>query len=75
MLVWSPTHWCSTSISELPPSWARSRTLDDFALTLGQTSVQNNEDEEADSDDEEPGTSRRYQVVAAAKTTNIEIKE
>jgi len=64
-----------TSISELPPPWARSRTLNDFALTLGQTSAEQNENGEEDSDDEESGTAHRYQVVAAAKTTNIEIKE
>ncbi|KAH8588980.1 hypothetical protein B0O99DRAFT_600351 [Bisporella sp. PMI_857] len=48
-------------VSELPPSWVRSATLQDYALTLGSTSSD--------------GTKPRYQIAAAAKATKLEIKD
>ena len=60
------------SISEPPPAWAQSGSLQNFALTLGKAPTKDHgtEDDPAD----EPG-SQRYSVVAAAKTTRVEIKE
>jgi len=55
-----------TDIAEPPPTWARSRALENFALVLGEGS----EDEESDDED-----GQRYRVAAAAKTTQLEIKD
>jgi len=57
-----------TDIAESPPEWARSMALENFALTLGKGSAE----EENDSADEKEG---RYRVVAAAKTTRLEIND
>jgi len=55
-----------TDITEPAPEWARSRTLENFALTLGEGP----EDEESKEDD-----GKRYRVAAAAKTIQLEIDD
>jgi len=59
-----------TDISEPPPKWASVLQLENFAMTLGKDTrgVESDEEEEAD---EGP----RYRVVAAAKTTKLEIED
>ena len=54
-----------SSISEPPPEWARSASLENYAMTLGQSAPQSADD---------AGT-QRYRVAAAAKTTRLEINE
>lgn len=54
-------------ISEPAPAWARSRALENFALTLGEGTE---DEEESDEDD-----GKRYRVAAAAKTTQLEIEK
>lgn len=56
-----------SSIEEPPPAWAKKDALENYGLTLGKGSA----DEE---DEDEPG-SQRYRVAAAAKTTKLEIIE
>jgi hypothetical protein len=55
------------SIAEPAPEWARLTALENFALTLGEGGL-----DEDESDDED---GHRYRVAAAAKTTRLEIKE
>jgi len=43
-------------------------SLENFALTLG-------EDDNKDAEDDEDDIGKRYRVVAAAKTTRLEIEE
>ncbi|KAG9245691.1 hypothetical protein BJ878DRAFT_574667 [Calycina marina] len=62
-------------ISQVSPPWARSQTLDDFALTLGSSSADGDEEEEEDDSGDQSRRAKRYQVVAAAKTINIEIED
>lgn len=57
------------SVSEPAPEWAQSVSLGNFALVLGKGSTK---DVDTDNDSEAAQT---YRVVAAAKTTKIEIKE
>jgi hypothetical protein len=57
------------SISEPAPAWAESTPLQNYALTLGQDKTEGDED----SADESEG--QRYRVVAAAKSTKLELKE
>ncbi len=59
----------ATSPSEEAPSWAASTRLQNYALTLSRE----NEERDEDSADESEG--QRYRVVAAAKSTQLEIKE
>jgi hypothetical protein len=60
-----------SSISEPPPDWAQSGSLENYALTLGKASKQAHDFE----DNEDEGGIQGYRVVAAAKTTRVEIKE
>jgi hypothetical protein len=58
-----------SSPSEPAPTWAESTPLQNYALTLGYDTTEG----EDDSADESEG--QRYRVVAAAKSTKLEIKE
>jgi hypothetical protein len=64
------------SIEEPAPAWALSTPLENYALTLGESSTEDldAEDQTIDSADKS-GAAKRYRVAAAAKTTKIEIKE
>jgi hypothetical protein len=52
-----------SSISEPAPEWAQSASLQNFAMTLGPSPSAADEEGE------------RYRVVAAEKTTRVEIDE
>jgi hypothetical protein len=64
------------SIEEPAPAWAQSTPLENYALTLGESSTGDldAEDQTIDSADKS-GAVKRYRVAAAAKTTKTEIKE
>jgi hypothetical protein len=62
----------SPSVSEPPPEWAQSGSLENYALTLGKSSTQ---DRDIEDDFEDKAGVQGYRVVAAAKTTRVEIKE
>ena len=61
----------NTSVSEPPPDWVQSGSIENYALTLGKASGQARDME----DDEDVGGVQEYRVVAAAKTTRVEMKE
>ena len=60
------TYMSGYSPTEEPPSWARVASLENYAMTLGK-------DDEARTGDGEGKGEERYKVVAAAKTTRMEI--
>lgn len=62
------------SVTEPPPEWAQSGSLENFALTLGKADAPDHDHDVEDQSADEPG-SQRWRVVAAAKTTRVEIKE
>lgn len=59
------------SPTEEPPVWATSTALQNYALTLGLDTAEGDED----SADESQPEGQRYRVVAAAKSSKLEIKE
>lgn len=67
----SPVIDAFDSVSEQPPDWAQSGSLENYALTLGKAPKQAHDFEEG----EDEGGVQGYRVVAAAKTTRVEIKE
>jgi hypothetical protein len=64
-----------SSIEEPPPSWAQLTPLKNYALTLGKSPIDSDNEDEAVSFIDESKGAQKYRVVAAARTTKVEIKE